>query len=176
MLIKFNVPRKPFPSPRPRIVNIGGYPHAYFSKNYTIEKQVIEDLFRNDFGDGFSCYDGNLSVRIECRMPFPKTSFNGFSGKKADICKELNTLKPHNKKPDLDNIAKTYLDALTGIAWKDDSQISKLVLVKKWSFREEVLIEIDYTDINNKDEIVYFNDKLIQDENELVNKIYEERK
>jgi len=36
----------------------------------------------------------------------------------------------HAKKPDLDNLCKSVLDALTGIVWRDDSQVSELVAKK----------------------------------------------
>ena len=43
----------------------------------------------------------------------------------GDIC--------HTKKPDLDNMAKTVLDALNGLAYIDDSQIYSLTLFKTYS-------------------------------------------
>ena len=37
------------------------------------------------------------------------------------------------KKPDTDNIAKIILDSLNGIAFKDDSQVVRLLVIKKWT-------------------------------------------
>lgn len=37
------------------------------------------------------------------------------------------------KKPDADNIAKIVLDSLNGIAFKDDSQVIKLTVIKRWT-------------------------------------------
>ena len=37
------------------------------------------------------------------------------------------------KTPDTDNIAKVVLDSLNGIAYKDDKQIVKLIVLKKWT-------------------------------------------
>ena len=45
---------------------------------------------------------------------------------------EEGTLK-HTKKPDLDNLGKAVLDALNEIAFTDDSHITKLTLVKRYS-------------------------------------------
>jgi Holliday junction resolvase RusA-like endonuclease len=36
----------------------------------------------------------------------------------------------HAKKPDSENVAKAVLDAATGVLWLDDSQVSRLVVVK----------------------------------------------
>ena len=38
---------------------------------------------------------------------------------------------PHTSKPDCDNLAKGTLDAMTGVAWDDDSQVCVLA-VQKW--------------------------------------------
>lgn len=49
----------------------------------------------------------------------------------------------HIKKPDLDNMAKSVLDALNGLAYIDDSQIYSLTLFKTYSEqpRTELMLE-----------------------------------
>jgi Holliday junction resolvase RusA-like endonuclease len=37
------------------------------------------------------------------------------------------------KKPDIDNIAKTYLDAMNGVIFKDDTQVIDLHVKKLYS-------------------------------------------
>lgn len=37
------------------------------------------------------------------------------------------------KKPDADNVAKAVLDALNGVAYKDDAQVVELLVTKQWS-------------------------------------------
>ncbi|HHD2713896.1 RusA family crossover junction endodeoxyribonuclease [Clostridium perfringens] len=41
------------------------------------------------------------------------------------------------KKPDADNIAKIILDSLNGIAYKDDSQIIELSVIKRYTEENE---------------------------------------
>ena len=41
------------------------------------------------------------------------------------------------KKPDTDNIAKIILDSLNGIAYKDDSQIIELTVLKRYTENKE---------------------------------------
>lgn len=36
----------------------------------------------------------------------------------------------HTSTPDAENLAKSFLDALTGLVWRDDSQVAELHLVK----------------------------------------------
>ena len=39
----------------------------------------------------------------------------------------------HTGRPDLDNLAKSTMDALLGIAWRDDSQVIRLSASKEWT-------------------------------------------
>ena len=52
-----------------------------------------------------------------------------------------NQINP-TKKPDIDNIVKIILDAMNGIAFKDDTQITKLNVEKTYSTQEKVQIKI----------------------------------
>jgi Holliday junction resolvase RusA-like endonuclease len=52
-----------------------------------------------------------------------------YSKKRKEAC--LNGLE-FPKKPDLDNVAKLYLDAMNGIVYKDDVQVIKLRVSKRY--------------------------------------------
>lgn len=47
------------------------------------------------------------------------------------------------KKPDIDNIAKLVLDAMNKFAFKDDTQITKLEVEKKYGNEEKIVIKIE---------------------------------
>lgn len=47
------------------------------------------------------------------------------------------------KKPDADNIAKIVADALNGLAYEDDAQITQLTVLKRYSDEPCVRVEID---------------------------------
>lgn len=50
-------------------------------------------------------------------------------------------------KPDCDNIAKAVLDALNGVAYHDDAQVTRVSIEKRWTeFRDSVIVvlEVDY--------------------------------
>jgi crossover junction endodeoxyribonuclease RusA len=51
-------------------------------------------------------------------------------------------------KPDLDKLARAILDALTGIAYKDDSQVTQLDAQKVYTFAEPG-VYITVTGVNN---------------------------
>ena len=58
-----------------------------------------------------------------------------YSKKRKEAC--LNGLD-WPKKPDLDNVAKVYLDAMNGIVYKDDVQVVKLRVSKRYDIEAHV--------------------------------------
>lgn len=61
-----------------------------------------------------------VTIAITFYMPRPKKHYR--TGKYAGILKETAP-DLHTSKPDLDNMIKFYMDALNGLAWKDDAQV-----------------------------------------------------
>lgn len=72
---------------------------------------------------------GVVAVQIRFQFPRPRSHFG--SGKNAEVIK-ANAPQYKLGKPDLDNLAKAVLDALTVIGgfWADDAQVARLVLSK----------------------------------------------
>lgn len=64
-------------------------------------------------------------VRVEIVAVFPRPSA---ATKKT----WTNPRFPHTSRPDVDNIAKSVLDALLAVLWRDDSQVAHLS-VEKWT-------------------------------------------
>ncbi len=62
--------------------------------------------------------DGQVSVCVLCCMPMPKGA-----------PKRVESM-PFTRKPDADNVAKSVLDALNGVAWLDDAQVTHLSVRK----------------------------------------------
>src|SRR6188474_809316 len=56
---------------------------------------------------------GAIRMMMEFQLPYPVSSIRKY---------QLGWL-PHTKKPDVDKLMRMMLDALTGIVWKDDSQV-----------------------------------------------------
>ena len=50
-------------------------------------------------------------------------------------------IKP-TKKPDIDNIAKIICDGLNGVAYKDDSQIIYLAVIKRYAEKGCVRVKL----------------------------------
>ena len=78
----------------------------------------------------------SLEVDIVFYLPIPK-SVN--KKKRAEM---LDGKIKHTKKPDIDNLIKSVLDALNGLAYADDSQIIKVAAEKQYSEKPRTEIQI----------------------------------
>ena len=68
---------------------------------------------------------GALRLRLDFRFPMRKSE--------TKARRALGCIM-HDKRPDLDNLAKLTIDVLAGLNWfDDDAQISRLELSKCWS-------------------------------------------
>lgn len=45
---------------------------------------------------------------------------------------------PHTKKPDTDKLARSLFDALSGVAWTDDAQVTDMVIRKRYCAAADV--------------------------------------
>ncbi len=66
---------------------------------------------------------------------------NASDTKKTKDLKLSHHLKP-TKKPDCDNAAKAILDALNGVAYDDDSQVTALSVIKRYAMVDDVTVSI----------------------------------
>ena len=84
-------------------------------------------------------FAGPVSVSVIIQIARPKGHFG--SGRNA------STLKPNAPlwcltRPDVDKVVRTVLDALTGIAYRDDSQVGIDAPVKTYGTMDRVTIRI----------------------------------
>ena len=124
--VHINIPGRAIGKARPKFSRQGN-----FVKTYTPEKTVNYENFVKMcwMNSGAEKLKGNIIAVIVARFLIPQS----YSKKKR---RELNE-KYCPKKPDCDNIAKSILDALNGIAYDDDSQIIDLSVTKLYSAEEE---------------------------------------
>lgn len=77
-----------------------------------------------------------FSVRLHFQFARPPSHLTSKGVLKA------GTLFEFTRKPDLDNLAKAVLDAITdtNLVWRDDSQVTQLALSKAWTSGESGLL------------------------------------
>lgn len=135
MIFKFTVPGKPQTKARPRFTRRGGV----YTKKETVD---YEKTVRTCFSAATTKQnylikkDGPILVCIDACFPIPISWTKG-----KQLAAKNGTLQ-HTSKPDFDNVAKIIIDALNGLAWKDDSQIVSATVRKHFSEnpRVEVII------------------------------------
>ena len=114
-------PIVPVAKGRPRLTRYG---QAYTPKKTKDYEKAIAEHFKSL---DISKFEGPIQIKLVFQMPIPKS----FTKKQNELIKK-GFLK-YDKKPDLDNLAKAVLDALNGLAYEDDSKITGLFLVKRYS-------------------------------------------
>ena len=130
-------PPKPLERNRHRIVKARS--GATFVSNYTPAKSRNEQAVIRDMADqqmnGRAPFEGPIDLRFVAYMPVPAS----WSKRKQDRAIE-DWIRPTGK-PDADNFLK-MVDALKGIVWRDDAQVTDCCLWKRYSVRPRTIIEV----------------------------------
>ena len=138
--ISFAVYGPPQGKARPRVVRMKNGR----TMSYTPDKTVAyEELVRKKYLETAGrplLWEGPVSVQIIAEYPIPKS----VSRKKAALM--LNGDMRPTKKPDWDNIGKIICDSLNGIAYKDDAQIIRAIVIKRYSDFPQVCVTIGRTE------------------------------
>lgn len=129
--MEFTIPGKPQGKARARTF--------YNSKlkrmqSITPENTVLYENLVKQMYNGPYYPEGALKLTITAYFEIPKSTT------KRTREEMLNgTVKP-TKKPDADNIAKVICDALNGVAYKDDTQITLLTVHKEYTNGEPCVL------------------------------------
>ena len=134
MIYEFEVPGKVIGKGRPRLNSYTGVVYTPTrTKDY---ESLVEQYFLLKY-PRFKILEGRIKVNIIAYFSIPKTT------KKSDINEMLeNNISP-TKKPDIDNIVKAILDSMNKFAFKDDNQITKLEVEKKYAIEDKVYVKIE---------------------------------
>lgn len=100
---------------RPRFTRGG---RAYTPPKTAAAEHKVRAAFEAQGGARWGSFGGPVKVRIEIYKPLAKSNPKQWTGR-ANL-----------QRPDADNVAKLILDALNGVAWRDDSQITDLHVLK----------------------------------------------
>jgi len=110
MIFEFTVEGVPIAKGRPRVCRYGTFTPQR-TKDY---ESLVEWSWNTKYGN-LKPSDKPIKAYIKFFMPIPKS----ISKKKA-----VETVgKPNIKRPDIDNLIKSILDGLNGLAFNDDNQV-----------------------------------------------------
>lgn len=129
--VSFDVWGKVMGKGRPRFTRCG---HTYTPKATRDYERLIRAAYENAHERPPEPFSGPLDVTIVTSRQLPKST-------PKSVIRE-----PDTHKPDVDNIAKIVLDALNGVAWLDDAQVTSLTVVKLDRTRDPERLSVRITD------------------------------
>ena len=134
MKYKFEVPGTIVGKERPRVNTCT---LTVYTPNKTKDyENLITQYFYINY-PGAQVLEGRVSIQIIAYLKIPKNTSKIKTNQML-----ANEISP-TKKPDADNIGKVVLDALNKVAFKDDNQVSKILIEKRYGEEEKREIEIN---------------------------------
>lgn len=118
---------------RPKFSRMGNFVKTYTPKE-TVEYENLVRLSWMQTPETEKL-SGNIRATIRAYFKIPKSVSKKKHAEMIDA--------PYASKPDTDNIAKSILDALNGIAYDDDSQVVELNVYKIYSDDEYAILELE---------------------------------
>lgn len=117
------------PQGRPKFARVGNRVITYDPQKSKEYKNIVKLWATNQLKriDGFKMFDSAICVDVTFYLRIPPSW-----PKKKRMEAECGAMRPV-KKLDLDNLYKGLTDALTGIAWKDDSIITDASIHKRYT-------------------------------------------
>ena len=122
-MVTYQVEGNPVGKGRPKFARRGNFVSTYTPTKTRDYEDLIKDAARKAMGSN-ELLETPVTVAIYITV---KTS-SSFSKKMRQ--EAINGLIKPTKKPDADNIAKCFLDAMNGVVYKDDSQVCTLHIKK----------------------------------------------
>ena len=126
LMIQFNLDGPVKPKGRPRFSKVGGFVRTYTDKKTLDYESLVREAAIQALGSS-DTLETPIAVYLLFRLPIPQS----YSKKRTEAC--LSGSERHVKRPDLDNLAKSVLDGMNGVVFKDDSQITSLHCTKVYS-------------------------------------------
>lgn len=128
-MITFEIPGKPQPKQRARTVAGHSYTPA--------QTALYENWVRLCYGERPKL-NGPVAADITLFYDVPKS----YSNKRRERCLGLLEYPTGKHLGDVDNVAKSILDSLNGIAYDDDSQIVRLRIAKLYAKESKAIVAL----------------------------------
>lgn len=133
----FFVPGPPCGKGRPRVVQQDGESRAYTPQKTKDYEWLVALCYRAQCHPGETLTEAPVRVEITAVCPIPA------SASKKERRDMLEGRAWPTKKPDVDNMAKIILDALSGVAYRDDKQVVQFSCAKHYGEKPGVLVGLE---------------------------------
>ena len=137
MTVNFTIVGEPKGKGRPRFHRIKNYVTTYTPEETLNYEAYIKMSYLNEARG--KKLEGQIEAHIKGVFPIPKST------SKKQRALMLSGEVMHTKKIDCDNLAKTILDALNGIAYDDDKQVCRLIVEKVYG--ENPCVEVELNEV-----------------------------
>lgn len=142
MTTTLTITGKPLGQPRQRISVVAGRARNYLPSDNPIHG--FKYAIRAAWGLRPQI-EGPVCMKVTAYFPRPKSR----TKKRGP-----NPAYPHTGKPDADNVGKAVMDALNGLAYRDDSQVWVMIVVKRVTCGEKpprTIVEVGVKDFSVDD-------------------------
>lgn len=133
--VSFVVPGEPQGKGRARIGKVGNFARMYTPAK-TVAYEGLIALAAQDVMQGRELIDGPVLIELRIFHALPQ------SKSKKWKALALAGKEPCTKKPDADNVLKAVCDALNGVVFKDDVQVTDGMFRRRWSETPGVHVRI----------------------------------
>jgi len=122
-IVTFQVDGTPVGKGRPKFARRGNFVSTYTPTKTRNYEDLIKDAAQKAMGSN-EVLETPVTVAIYITVPIPQS----YSKKRTEAC--LSGSERPIKKPDIDNVAKCFLDAMNEVVYKDDTQVLNLHIKK----------------------------------------------
>lgn len=134
-MIEFIIPGQPVAKGRPKFARRGAHVVAYTPEK-TASYESLVKLAASRAMAGAEPSAAPIDLVVELRLQIPAS----WSGKRRALA-ESGVIYA-TKKPDADNVLKGIKDGCNGIVWRDDAQVVRVMLEKRYSAMPRALVRV----------------------------------
>jgi Holliday junction resolvase RusA-like endonuclease len=138
--IQFVVPGSPVGKGRPKFARRGNFVTAYTPEKTASYENLVK-VKAEESMVGLQLIEGAVSVEIRLHVTVPES----WSQKKKNAAL-AHQIMPTSK-PDADNCIKGIFDAMNGIVWNDDKQVTDLHVIKRYSEKPCAVVFVSQIDL-----------------------------
>ena len=137
----FTIPGEPMAKARPRASVVGGHAKVYTPAKTANYEAKVALAFKQAYQNA-EPISNPISVHLYFWFSLNKGDYNSKGELNEKGRRKLHGSIKHTKKPDIDNVVKTVLDGLNGIAFVDDSSICEIYARKYYGREPYVYVRI----------------------------------
>lgn len=135
MIVAFNIPGQPVAKGRPKFARRGAHVVAY-TPAATVSYENLVKMAATLAMHGVEPTAGPVALTVSLNMQIPAS----WSNKRRALAAAGSIAA--TKKPDADNVLKGIKDGCNGIIWRDDAQVVRIVLEKRYSETPGAHVEV----------------------------------